>query len=117
MRGLVRSPALVVILTLVTCGIYGFYWIYVMSKELNDYMGLASESPALELVLSIITCGLYLIYWSYKYAKRAGEAKLRAGLSPEDNGVLCLILAVLGLFVVNMALIQDTANKVWETAA
>lgn len=116
MKGIYRSPAVVIILSLVTCGIYGFYWIYVMSREINNYLGRNEDSPGLELLLCIITCGIYTIYWVYKYAMRASDAKVAAGLPPENNGIVCLILALFGLFIVDMALIQDTMNRVWETA-
>lgn len=33
-----RSFALFLVLTLVTCGIYGFYWLYVLIKDGNDHV-------------------------------------------------------------------------------
>ena len=117
MKGLYRSPAVVVILALVTCGIYALYWIYTMTSELNSYLEKREDNAGLETFLCVITCGLYTIYWAYKYAQRASEAKMRAGLPPEDNAILCLILTIFGFFIVSMALIQDTANKAWEASA
>jgi len=42
------------------------------------------------------------------------EAQEQAGLNAEDNAVLYLLLAIFGLGVVNMALMQSAVNKIWE---
>jgi len=34
-----QSPVLVIVLTLVTCGIYGIIWNFKVAKELNDFTG------------------------------------------------------------------------------
>ncbi len=113
-KGQVRSPALVIILSIVTCGIYAWYWIYKMSEELQRATGKSTISPGVELLLCIVTCGIYLIYWFYKYGKMITEAQEQAGLNAEDNAVLYLLLAIFGLGVVNMALMQSAVNKIWE---
>lgn len=110
----VRSPGLVVVLSIVTCGIYAFYWIYKMSEELQRATGKSSTSPGVELLLCIVTCGFYLIYWYYKYGKMITEAQELAGLRSEDNAIRYLLLAVFGLSIVSMALMQSAANKIWE---
>jgi len=63
-KGQVRSPALVIILSIVTCGIYAWYWIYKMSEELQRATGKSTISPGVELLLCIVTCGIYPIYGS-----------------------------------------------------
>jgi len=55
-KGQVRSPALVIILSIVTCGIYAWYWIYKMSEELQRATGKSTISPGVELLLCIVTC-------------------------------------------------------------
>ena len=64
-----RSPVAVLLLSIVTCGIYQLYLIYKVSQEIRDFRGDNSISPGTELLLSIITCGLYEIYWFYKYGR------------------------------------------------
>lgn len=34
-----RSPITIILLSIVTCGIYFIYWLYVTSKEINDALG------------------------------------------------------------------------------
>lgn len=113
----IRQPALVVVLSLVTCGIYAFYWIYKMSEEMQRATGKSSMSPGMELLLCIVTCGIYMFYWFYKYGKLITEAQEQAGLNAEDNAILYLILSIFGLSIVSMALMQSAANKIWEQDA
>lgn len=62
------------------------------------------------ILLSIITCGIYGLYWNYKMGKELYEAKCKKGMNASDNSVLYLILAVLGLGIVNYCLIQSDLN-------
>ena len=64
-----RSIPMVIILSLVTCGIYSLVWLYQTSQEVSNTVG-DSDSPGVELLLCIVTCGIYTIYWWYKYSKK-----------------------------------------------
>ena len=37
--GMKRSPVSVILLTIITLGIYGLYWQYVVFKDLKEYSG------------------------------------------------------------------------------
>jgi hypothetical protein len=117
MKGTVRSPVMVVVLGLITCGIYMFYWIYKTSEEVQAYLGSndSEMSPAVELLLCFVTCGLYYIYWIYKYSKLIYDAETRAKIPADDKAVLNLVLALVGLSIVSTILMQSELNKVWET--
>ena len=41
-----RNVALCVILTIVTCGIYGIYWLICLVNDLNYATGMCSRRPA-----------------------------------------------------------------------
>ena len=110
-----RSVATVIILSLVTCGIYAMYWYYVTMRDLNAYLGVSDMDSMIELLLVLFTCGIYGIYWQYKYAKRAGDAHAKAGLGVKDDAVICLILSIFGLSIVSMAIIQTTVNEAYAT--
>lgn len=113
-KGDVRSVASVVVLTILTCGIYGFYWIYRTTDDLRIYLNDESISPGLDLVISIL-CAPYLIYWSYRVGKQIAEAQRLAGVREEDNSILYLVLTLLGLPVVTFAIMQSQLNGVWES--
>jgi len=111
----IRNPVLVLILSIVTCGIYELVIIYQISDEVRQYTGDQSISPGLELLLTIITCNLYLIYWCYKYSKHIYDMQLRAGVNmPNDVSTVALILPIFGLSVVSLLLMQSELNRVWE---
>ena len=112
-KGIIRSPAAVIVFTIITCGIYALVWIYKFAKEIKTFLDEENISPGMELFLCII-CYPYLIYWSYKYGKLIMEVQQRALLPVEDNSILYLVLAFFGLFIVDMAIMQDSVNKIWR---
>lgn len=103
-----RSIPLSIVLTIVTCGIYGIYWMIKLNDEVN-YM--ANEptavSGAMVFLLTIVTCGIYGFYWMFKMGERCDRIKGVSG----NSGILYLVLAVLGFSIVSYCLIQDTINK------
>lgn len=112
-KGKTRSVLEVVIYSFITCGIYSFYWVYKFAQELKFYLDDPECNPGLDLFLSII-CFPYFFYWFYKYNKKLNAAQERAGLPVEDNTVLNVILAIFGLWIVSIAIMQNTANRIWE---
>ena len=58
-KGTVRSIPMLVVLSIVTCGIYYFYWIYKTTDEIKNFMERDDINTTLELILSIVTCGIY----------------------------------------------------------
>ncbi len=115
-RGEERNPAAVIVFSFITCGIYVLVWIYKFTKEVKTYLENDEINPGLELLLCII-CFPYIVYWSYKYGKLMMDAQNKASLPADDNSLLYLILAILGLFIVNMAILQDSINQVWRKQA
>lgn len=108
-----RSIPNVIIFTIITCGIYMFYWIYVTTKDLNTYLEVSDMDPALELLICIF-CSPYIFYWFYKYGQRVSDAHIKAQIPvASDDAIVCLILAIFGLGVVSMAIMQGNLNKAW----
>ena len=96
-----------IILTIITCGIYGIYWMCKINDEVNALSGEYNATSGGAVVLfSIITCGIYGVYWAYKMGQRC------AGLGGEaSGGILYLILALFGFQIINLALFQDVINR------
>jgi len=111
-----REPVMVLVLTFVTCGIYGFYEIYKVSSELRDALGRQDINPTLDIVLGIVTCGLYFIYLAYRYPQLILEMQDRVRLPRNDISLVSIILAVCGLSMVSIFMIQTELNKVWDAA-
>ena len=107
-----RNIAVCVILSIVTCGIYGIYWFVCIVNDLN----VASEKPqdtsgGMVFLLSLVTCGIYLFY--YKAGEKVSYIKQRNGGTSDNNaGLLYLLLAIFGLGIVSYCLIQSELNNV-----
>ena len=107
-----RNIALCIILSIVTCGIYGLYWIYKLTEDVNKLTGDPNAtSGGMVILLSIITCNIYMWYWLYKQGDAIDQVKASRGLSSGNSGILYLILAIFGLGIVSYALMQNELNQ------
>ena len=107
-----RNVALYLILTLVTCGLFGIFWFC----TLNDETNLVSNHPdapngIVALLLTIITCGIYGLFWMYAMGERIDEAKTAAGIPSSGSGPLYLVLSILGLGLIVHAILQSELNR------
>ena len=102
-----RSIPVAILLSIVTCGIYGIYWMIKLNDEVNV---LALEPNAttggMVFLLSLVTCGIYGFYWMYQMGERCDRIKGNAG----NSGLLYLLLGIFGLSIVSYCLMQDTIN-------
>jgi hypothetical protein len=114
-RGERREIGMLVLLTLVTCGIYGIIWWYKMFGEIAADLGRTDINPALEIVLIYLTCGLYGMFLAYKYPRLINEMQAKRGLPVNDFSTVSLILAIFGLGFVSFCLMQVELNKIWES--
>ena len=106
-----RNIALCIILSIVTCGIYMWYWIVVLTDDTNQIAGEPGDtSGVMALVLSIVTCGIYGMYWAYKRGAKIDKAHQNRGEAASNGGVLYLILYIFG-GIIALALIQNEVNK------
>jgi uncharacterized SAM-binding protein YcdF (DUF218 family) len=112
-----KSIFMVLVLPFITCGIYSFVWLYQTTRELNEYTGDYRVSPGLAVVLTIITGGLYQIYWWYRMNEQLMQAQADTGYSViTDNKLLFILLAIFGLGIINVAILQSDLNLLWERA-
>lgn len=105
-----RNIALCIILSLVTCGIYGLYWFVCLTDDTNTISGEQGTSGVLALVLTIVTCGIYGFYWAYKCGDKIDAAHQKKGEPSGNGGILYLILFFFG-GIIAYALIQNEINK------
>jgi hypothetical protein len=114
----VRSIAVDIILTLVTCGLYGLYWQYKQMETLNAWLGREDFSFGLWLLLSLVTCGIFAVYYEYKMAKGINEIQEDNNLRVNrDLALICILLAIFGLGIVSLAIQQSEINKFYDATA
>ena len=117
-----RNIAACVIFSIITCGIYGLYWIYKLTEEVNSITGHEDDtSGGLVILLGIVTCGIYYIYWAYKIGDKLKEFYGKKNSSEGgDLPILYLILMIANYVacgicaMVCYCLIQDRINKIVE---
>ena len=117
----VRNPLGVVGLTLITLGVYYFFWYYFVNREMKDLgesrgSDECGHSPATSLLA--ITLGAFIIVPAivshYKTFKRMNAASRLTGAGDGFDAGLGLLL---WLFISPVAtyIFQMNLNKVWET--
>src|SRR5690606_8940596 len=106
-----RNIALSIILTLITCGIYGIYWFIVLTNEVGKLSVDPYFTGLKHFLLSIVTCGIWSLVWAYQIGKHVAEAQRQRGMMYSDNSVIYLVLGLFGFGIVTYALVQNDVNK------
>ena len=102
-----RNIVTAIILSIITCGIYGIYWTIMMTREAVSVKD-ATDSAVLEILLM-----LFLPFVGFMIVeKKFSEGLAAQGIPHQDNSVLYLILGLVGLGIVPMCMIQSDLNKV-----
>lgn len=94
-----RSLVTYILLTIVTCGIYSYYFLYSIARDMNVVCaGDGKETGGLVkfILLSTVTCGIYAWIWYYNIGNRMAENAPRYGLTFAENGTTILLWFVLG---------------------
>ena len=109
-----KSIGLCVVLSLVTCGIYGIYWLYTIARDLNDLCESQNQEkgaePGLVVVLSIVTCGIYSLYYLWKAGKMVSSLTRSNGQHPSDDSIVLMVLSLLQLSLVSYCILQSHIN-------
>lgn len=101
-----RNIVSCILLTLITCGIYGIYWMIMLAKESVSVKDPA-DSGVLEIVLMLFVPFVGIFLCEKKFAEGCEEK----GIAHSDNSVLYLILGLLGLGIVGICVLQSDLNK------
>lgn len=94
-----RSLLVVILLSIITCGIYSWIFIYQLASDVNtSCAGDGEETAGLLkfILLSLITCGIYSWIWYYKLGNRLASNAPRYGLSFQENGTTVLVWMLFG---------------------
>lgn len=111
-----KNIAKCLILTIVTCGIYGIFWFIKLVDDLNTAAQTPEESNGVTvLLLGLVTCGIYYFIWYYKAGDKVNKVRSLSGQYANDSAILYLLLGLFGLGIVNYVLIQTELNKVAAT--
>ena len=107
-----RNIGTCVLLSIVTCGIYGIIWAVKMLREAVQ-MKDESDDGLAEILLGIFLCPVGF----YMAEKKFGEGCQAKGIQHEDRSVMYLVLGFVGLGIVNYIMLQSDLNKVADVFA
>ena len=98
-----RNIVVCILLSLVTCGIYGIYWMIVLNDETNALSGRQGTSGGLVFLFSLI--------WMYQMGNAVETLHDQHGEPRGSAPVVYLLLSLFGLGIVAYALLQNELNK------
>jgi len=105
-----RSIGMMILLTIITFGLYMMYWTCSFQNQLKKQTGKGFGGLG-HLIMIYVTFGIYYIYWQY-----AAGARL-AQLGAKDNSTIYLVLVFIMLSWLNPFLMQSQANQLQERPA
>lgn len=108
-----RSVATVIILTIVTCGIYGLYWLWVTCDAL--YKEAEGQGSTMQPIVTFLLCFFladigYLIFGMNVDAD-LNAIKAKRGIPTTDNKVLYMILGFI-IPIVLIGMVQNEINQI-----
>lgn len=122
-----RSLLTVILLSIVTCGIYGIIFWYNYAEDMNRVCngdGKETKNYIIVILLSFITCGIYGLIWQYGVGNRLQENAPRYGMNFSENGTTVLLWQIFGsmlcgigpfiamhILIKNMNLVADRYNQ------
>lgn len=112
-----RNIVFSIIYTIITFGIYGWFWQFEIAKESNALSrNDKCFTPALVVFFSIITLGIYGVYWSYQVGKKHNEYYLKYKNEDKSFDVVYLILHLINyvfpiLRLICYAIMQSKINS------
>jgi len=106
-----KNIALCIILSIVTCGIYSWFWLFSLAEDVNAVARRPEgTSGGLVVVFSLITCGIYTWYWLYKSGDQLDTLRAEQGRAEGYLGILFLLLSIFGFGVISYAIMQSELN-------
>jgi len=118
-----REPALVLVLSVVTFGLYLPFWYHGVYEDLKALDGRTPTGHGfwLDFLFVLLTFAIYGIWVDYQISQQIAEFEERNGLGPvQDTSIIAVILDVASyatVFVTNFitsAIQQDQLNRVVE---
>lgn len=117
MNDRIRHPALVLGLSLLTCGVYGFVWLWQVETELKAELGREDMNPTLDVVLTLVTFGLWGVVLAYRLPQDIALVQRKRGATVSDVSIPSLLLAITGFWFVSIALCQHELNAAWRAGS
>lgn len=107
-----NSVPVYLLLSLVTCGLFGIYWNYIIMQACNDLLEKKEFDFISWFFLTIITCGIFNLYYKYKLGRAITEIQQAKGKPPFYNlPTISLLVTILDFGIVVNCIHQNEINK------
>lgn len=103
-----RSFFVYLLLSILTLGVYNFFYVYEMARSANiACAGDGEHTTGLLsfILLNLITCGFYNFYWQYALANRLSSNGPRYGYPIQENGTTILLWLLFGSWICGIGLL------------
>ena len=94
-----RSLVVFILLNIVTCGIYGLWFIHALARDVNiacEGDGKKTSGLLAFILLSFITCGIYGFIWYYSLGNRLAINAIKYNMNFQENGTTVLMWQLFG---------------------
>ena len=118
-----RSLLSYIFLTIITLGIYSWFFIYSIARDVNTACnndGQKTSGLVAYILLSFITCGIYPIIWEYNLGNRLADNARRYGMNFQENGTSVLMWHIFGILIcgigpfVAMNILINNTNRICD---
>ena len=104
-----RSIVVCILLSIITFGIYGIYWLYLLVKNTRSIQ--KNTTSCTGEMLCLIFVPFYSLYWWYTRGEKVKQEFSQHNYASTGNGIVYLIFAIFGLSIVSMAIMQSDFNS------
>lgn len=118
-----REPAIVLLLGILTFGLYMPFWYHGIYEDLRRLDGQTPTGHGfwLDFLLAVVTAGIYGIWVDYQISQQLKAFQMKQGLQPvQDTGLVSVVLDVAAYvtvfvtFYITSAIQQDQLNRLVE---
>lgn len=115
-KGEIRSPGMMILLSIVTCSIYYYIWLWKTKDDINGLLN-REEIPSYLVILAIFIPFVDWFIWYKVHTAFEQEVCPQKSVAYSSNNfllwVLLAVLAGIGTFFAIFQ-IQETLNKIWN---
>lgn len=104
-----RNIGVCILLSIITFGIYGIYWLYLIVKNTRSIQ--KNTTHCTGEMLCLIFIPFYSLYWWYTRGEKVKQEFRQHNYASTGNGILYLILAIFGLSIISMSIMQNDFNS------
>lgn len=90
-------------LNLITLGFYSIYWVYAMTRDMNQLCEDGQEtSPLVAVILTVVTFGIYSYVWYFQFGNRMQNRGLVQGVQIKESGITYILWMTIGIFLLGL---------------